>query len=105
MSSHVAWAPRDRAEALVLLQKGFAALQSAVMLAAGWRADPYVPPAGPIWNWWQLAGIPIVEQWQQFYAKQDSSWSRFWTDWKTYEDWNAQLLQLRDAAKTWGIHV
>jgi len=45
MYSYVGWAPGSREEAVASLQASYAALQHAVMTAAGWRADPYGPPA------------------------------------------------------------
>src|SRR5688572_8561676 len=70
MYSYVGWAPGSREEAVASLQASYAALQHAVMTAAGWRADPYSPPAGPLWGWWSTVGIPVIDQWQKFYATQ-----------------------------------
>lgn len=102
MYSYVGWAPGSREEAVASLQASYAALQHAVMTAAGWRADPYSPPTGPIWGWWSTVGIPVIDQWQKFYATQ-TAWGRFWTDWRTYEQWYAKLQELRAAAIAAGV--
>jgi hypothetical protein len=94
----------DRERALAQLAMGFTMLQNEVMRAAGWRADPYLPAEGPVWEWWKLVGLPTIEAWQKFQASQTSSWtSRFAASWTTYEQWHDRLVFLRETAKAHGL--
>ena len=96
----------DRERALDTLATGFATLQDEVMKAAGYQANPYKPASGTIWNWWQVVGVPTLNEWQAFHADQAGSyWSRFSTNWETYETWQARLAQLRDLVENHGIKL
>lgn len=53
----------------------------------------------PLWQWWQIAGVPTLAEWHAFYADQiDSWWSKFSTDWDVYTDWQERLVRLREAS-------
>lgn len=53
----------------------------------------------PVWQWWQIAGKPTVDEWLAFYADQvDSWWAKFSTDWDVYTDWQKRMIRLREAA-------
>jgi len=96
----------NREDALRDLETGYASLQDEVMRAAGWRPDPYAPASGPIWAWWQAAGLPTVNAWQRFHADQTKSYAtRFATDWSEYEGWLSKLRVLRDSARRMGVHL
>jgi hypothetical protein len=82
------------------IASGFKALQDEVMHAAGYSADPYRAASGSIWEWWKVAGIPVVSEWQKFYADQSGSYlSRLGAGWEVFESWQTRLAALRDQAK------
>lgn len=98
----------DRKIASAQLSSGFALVQNEVMTAAGWSADPYHEASGPIWDWWKLFGVPIVEGWQKFQSDQHANWwlgPVFATSWDEYEKWQSLLVMLRAAVRKRGIKL
>lgn len=86
----------DRERAMDAINTDVRQLQNEVMAKAGYSADPYREASGPLWEWWKLAGIPIIEEWQKFYADMwDSYMSRWASSWETYENWQQRIKKLR----------
>jgi len=96
----------DRERALDQINTGFRTLNTEVMTMAGWNADPYHPAEGPIWDWWSITGVPVMEEWQKFYADQWGSYSTRWaSNWEEYERWQERLVTLRNAAVAHGLKL
>lgn len=96
----------DRERALEQLNTGFKTLTTEVMKLSGWSADPYQEGSGPLWDWWKLVGVPVLNEWQAFYAKQwASAWTRWATNWESYEGWQERLKKLRDAVVSQGASL
>jgi len=91
----------DRERAIEQISTGFRQLSDEIMTKAGHRSVPYREASGPLWEWWRLAGVPVIEEWQKFQADQMGSWSTRWaTSWESYEGWQSRLKKLRDLAES-----
>ena len=96
----------DRERALDQLATDFASLQNDIMTQAGWRADPYHPAEGPLFDWYRANVEPTIAEWQTFHGNQTGSWAIRWaTDWSVYEQWQDRLKRIRELATAHGVQL
>jgi hypothetical protein len=92
--------PGDVARAVKQINTGFRTLHDEVMAEAGFRRDPYREASGPIWDWWKITAVPMIEEWQKFQADTLGSWStRFFMRPGAIKTWHERLAQLRNEAQ------
>lgn len=96
----------DRERALDQLATDFASLQNDIMQQAGWKADPYHPAEGPLFDWYRANVEPTITEWQTFHANQTASWPIRWaTDWSVYQQWQDRLKRIRELAGAHGVQL
>ncbi len=85
----------DRAQAMRLLDEGFAAFRADVEPRA---TESAAPPATR--QWWSVEVLPQFDQWRDFADQAAASWTkRAATAWSTYQDWHDRLRELRSIAR------
>lgn len=92
----------DRERALEQINTEVNQTYGDLFAAMGWRVDhPVLDEQSPLHNFWVLDVRPTVDEWKRFYDEQrDSWWTRWASNWETYESWQARIRRLRELVKS-----
>jgi len=88
----------DRERAVEQMATDFAGAYGDLFTAMGWRPDhPELDEASPLYQFWAIDVKPTVDEWSKFRDEQrDSYFTRWATNWETYESWQERLKRLRE---------